>query len=384
MYRGFRQLSVLMAIMILFSGVSVSKVVAAPSGKQVKIGMVLALTGYLAATDRAARSGAELAIKYINDHGGINGSQLVGIIEDMKSQPQDGATAVSKLIFQDKVQFILTGYSSAGAAAEQPIVVQNEIPMVAACILPAKPEGVFAFYEPPKFVAEAMLQYAKAKGYANVGLMNNTTPYAQQVAAYAKQAAPAMGVNIVGIEEHKSDATSLSVPLTRLKAKNPSAILEVGSGPALLLAAKDMQALGMSIPLIIPNDDLSILKQVVDIKSDTYFLIKSIHLYPNLPNPEQKAALDAFMPIWNAASPGQDPNPAARAWDAVMTIAQAAKSANSNNYKKLIGAMENLSFWGASWECHFTPSDHYAMKTNPYIVADYEGGSIKQVFTPKN
>lgn len=75
----------------------------------IKIGAVLPLTGIASVHGQNERQGIELAVKEINNGGGINGKKLQVIYEDDETQPQKTLTAVKKLSEIDKVPLIIGG-----------------------------------------------------------------------------------------------------------------------------------------------------------------------------------------------------------------------------------------------------------------------------------
>ena len=70
----------------------------AVEGDTIKIGLVASLNGDLRPWGIDSERGAKLAVKQINENGGINGKQVQLIVEDSASTPEGGKSAAEKLI----------------------------------------------------------------------------------------------------------------------------------------------------------------------------------------------------------------------------------------------------------------------------------------------
>ena len=100
------------AIFALLSG-------CAPKAPEVyKIGFFSPTTGPAAADGTSALHAAQLAVKFINEAGGIKGKKLELIHYDDAAKPDQAVSVVRKLIEQDKVIAVISGsYSGATRAA---------------------------------------------------------------------------------------------------------------------------------------------------------------------------------------------------------------------------------------------------------------------------
>ena len=80
---------------LVFSSVSISL-----AEDEVLIGGALSLTGVQAPLDEPGLKGAQVAVKYLNDHGGILGKQVKFVNIDGKSDPVTVGNAAVELIDQ--------------------------------------------------------------------------------------------------------------------------------------------------------------------------------------------------------------------------------------------------------------------------------------------
>lgn len=100
----------------------------------VRIGLIAELTGQIPVVGASCKNGALLAVKEINDAGGI---ELDGkkykielIIEDSASKPEQAASAAQKLITQDNVVAIVGPNSSGNAIPASEIAEASKVVLI--------------------------------------------------------------------------------------------------------------------------------------------------------------------------------------------------------------------------------------------------------------
>lgn len=92
------------------------------SKKVVKVGLLHSLTGTMSISEIAVRDAELLAIKEINEAGGILGHQIKPVEEDGKSNPRLFGEKARKLIEEDKVVTIFGCWTSDSRKAVKPVV----------------------------------------------------------------------------------------------------------------------------------------------------------------------------------------------------------------------------------------------------------------------
>ena len=90
--------------------------------KSVKIGLLHSLTGTMSISETAVRDAELLAVKEINEAGGILGYQIKVVEEDGKSNPRIFAEKARKLLEEDKVAAIFGCWTSDSRKAVKPVV----------------------------------------------------------------------------------------------------------------------------------------------------------------------------------------------------------------------------------------------------------------------
>ncbi len=85
---------------------------AAPSGKPIRIGSTLALTGPLAATGQVHKIVGEIYVEQLNAKNGLLGRPVEWIVRDDQSKPDVARTLYEQLITVDKVDLLMGPYAT--------------------------------------------------------------------------------------------------------------------------------------------------------------------------------------------------------------------------------------------------------------------------------
>ena len=85
---------------------------AAPSGKPIRIGSTLALTGPLAATGQVHKIVGEIYVDELNKKNGLLGRPVEWIVKDDQSKPDLARTLYEQLITVDKVDLLMGPYAT--------------------------------------------------------------------------------------------------------------------------------------------------------------------------------------------------------------------------------------------------------------------------------
>ncbi len=101
------------------------------SGKTIKIGAILSITGAGGVYGPQSRDGANLAVKQINASGGVNGAQIALTINDDASDKAQSAQVAQKLIQSEQDLALLGPTLSNSAVAVHPLAESLKTPILA-------------------------------------------------------------------------------------------------------------------------------------------------------------------------------------------------------------------------------------------------------------
>jgi len=208
--------------------------------KKLLIGDINPLTGPGAYWGTGAKNALDLGAEQINKAGGIvvqgQRYEIKFIHEDDKYTGAAGVAAANKLIFTDKVKFIVGPLSSASILAFQPLVEAQKIVMI--CDSYAGPELLrgkkytFRGIIPSVHVAAPFMKWLK-DNYPHLKKAAHLTPNDATgwgSAQFDNDAAVYVGMDIVANEYYERGTQDFTSMLTRIVGKKPD-ILCLGGVP---------------------------------------------------------------------------------------------------------------------------------------------------------
>ena len=176
------------------------------AAEPIRIGYMATLTGEGATWGQHEREGALLAVKDINAKGGVLGRPLELVCYDVKGKPEEGVSAIRRLIYDDKVVAIGGSNYSGIQIAVAPIADKGQVPVVSSTATnPAvtvdpdtgkvRPYMFRIVYTDPyqgKVIADYLIKKCGAKKLAIIGDVGDA--YSEGLTEYVKRTAEALGV----------------------------------------------------------------------------------------------------------------------------------------------------------------------------------------------
>ncbi len=225
-------------------------------GDEIVIGQYGSLTGSEATFGIMTDRGVSLAIKQVNAAGGVKGKKLKVITLDDQGKSEEAATAVTKLITQNKVMAIIGEVASSRSLAAAPIAQQYKVPMITPSSTNPKVTEVgdyifrVCFIDP--FQGTVMAKFAnenlKAKKVAI--LTDVKSDYSVGLATFFKETFTNAGGTIVSEQSYSSGDIDFKGQLTNIKTAKPDAIFIPGYYTEVGLIARQARQIGLKQPLL--------------------------------------------------------------------------------------------------------------------------------------
>ncbi len=220
----------------------------------IKIGFIAPLTGDLGNLSQNAQVAVKIAVREINETGGIDGRNIEVIYEDSQCDGKLSIAAAKKLIEIDDVSFILGDLCSPGLIAMAETVNTLKVPAMSFCAsAPSVTNtGDFVFRNYPSDVFQAT--FAAKYLYNNLGYRNAVVVYLQNdwgeglYNAFNRDFTD-LGGKILLSEGFQLSARDFKTTLTKIKAANPDVIYFPGFTEASIMAIKQAGELGINIPM---------------------------------------------------------------------------------------------------------------------------------------
>lgn len=220
------------------------------------IGEVGSMTGGEASFGTSTNNGLTLALSEINAAGGVKGKKLAVATLDDQSKPEEAATAITKLITQNKVLAVIGEVASSRSLAMAPIAQNYKVPMISPASTNPKvtEQGDYifrvCFIDP--FQGTVMAKFAhetlKAKKVAILRDVKND--YSVGLANFFIETFKKSGGEIVTDVSYSAGDTDFSSQLTAIRAKKPDAIFVPGYYTEVGLIARKAKDLGITAPLM--------------------------------------------------------------------------------------------------------------------------------------
>ena len=204
------------------------------AGDEIVVGANFELTGNHAQYGANANNGLKLAIKEVNDAGGIKGKKIKIIEADAKSEAAESVNAATKLISDDKVIALVGPAVTANVIAESQVATDNMIPIIApAATNPdvtvengkVKPY-VFrsCFIDPQQ--SEVMAQFARKDLMANTAVLylDSSSDYSKSLGKIFKERFEADGGVVVMEEAFLAKDQDFKAALTKIQTANADVI----------------------------------------------------------------------------------------------------------------------------------------------------------------
>lgn len=244
------------ALALAFAGGAIAQKLA---GSELRIGIVVPVTGPAADVGKREAIGAQAAIDAINAAGGVAGVPIRPFFADEGANPQEAISAVRKVAGDDKVLAIVGPHYSSTAEATFPL--GNRLKVVQIAVASSKP-GVAKANRPYAFrntltedkIADAVVKTAmKRYGFRKVAIISDVKDAVAKSlgTAVLPAALQANGVEILTGKDPVSYQTgdlSFTTQVTRLKALNPEAIALGSVGPDALNIILEARKQGMKQP----------------------------------------------------------------------------------------------------------------------------------------
>ncbi|MCG6534517.1 MAG: ABC transporter substrate-binding protein [Syntrophales bacterium LBB04] len=309
-------------------------------GNTIRIGVIAELTGDMPAVGESCKKAAEMAVKEINDAGGLDiGDKKYKVnlfVEDNAGKAEQSASAAQKLITQQKVLAIVGPNATRYAIPASEIAESSKVVLITPwstnpkTTLDArtdKPKSfVFraCFIDPfqGRVVAKFALENLKTKKAAV--LYDVASDYNKGIAEYFKATFEQNGGQVVAFETYTTNDKDFSGQLTKIKKAGPDVIFLPNYYSEVPLQIQQAKRLGITVPFLGSDSwGSSELLKLCGKECEGYYF--STHYAADAATPVATKFIKAYHARYNAVPD----DVAALTYDAFQLLLQAIKSAGS-------------------------------------------------------
>jgi branched-chain amino acid transport system substrate-binding protein len=286
-----------------------------------KIGVVATISGPGAAWGIGVQSGVELAVKDINDSGGLKvGGKtytVQPVIYDDKYKASEAVTAVNRLVFDDQIKIIFGPIGSAPAMATLPMTTENKVltftPAYTSKVLSPEFKYSFRAMVPADiFSAPQIAWMSQRLGARRVGGLFPNDESGQQVAIVIANSYEKYGAKLVAKEFFERERVDFVPLLTRVLAQNIDAFELDGNSPQTAgLIVKQLRELGFKGAVVRTGGDgtAEIIQVAGKEASEALYVhqaldtaLPDVQAYTKRFEAAYKSAMNAFSPFFYATA----------------------------------------------------------------------------------
>lgn len=298
--------------------------------------------------------GAQLAMDEINAKGGVLGRKLTMVVADETDNPEQGVSAIKKLI-SENVDVLIGGYTSGVTLAQIPHIVRSKtIALTVGAASPAITAMVKKNYDRNKYIfrtgvlnslhlANGTLDYMTGflhgeRGMNKFALVGESAKWVQDLIPFLKKNAQEAGLDIVMDEIFDTSTTNFSPLLSKVKSSGAEYMVVIISHAASDVLAKQWYDARTPVPyggIDVKSQDTDFFERVGGkcISEVAFnFIVRAPLTEKTLP------FFDAFeqkykrQPVYTGSG----------AYDTVYAYADAVTRAGSMDTDAIIKALENI------------------------------------------
>ncbi|MEO3945678.1 ABC transporter substrate-binding protein [Gorillibacterium sp. CAU 1737] len=341
------------ALVLAISSTGCGNKKASDSG-DILIGANFEMTGGVASFGNSALNGVKLAVKQINENGGLLGGRKLKVLEADNASKADEATRAAQKLIADGAIALVGPVTTGNTMGAVPVAQEKKIPMIAPTATAVKVtvdersskvyDYIFraCFIDPfqGQVMADFALNELKIKNAAIY--VNSSSDYSKGLQKFFKETFTKGGGTIVAEESFQEKDTDFKAVLTLLKSKNPEAIYVPGYYEEVGKIVKQARELGITVP-IMGGDGWDSPKTVEiagkEALNNTFF---SNHYAPD----DTSKEIQDFVTSYKKEYGDQTPDAlAALGFDSVKLLADAitrAESTDPNKLKDALAATKDL------------------------------------------
>lgn len=228
----------------------------------IRIGVNYELSGAVATYGSNTVDGIKLAVKEVNEAGGINGKQVEAIILDNKSEPAEALSVATKLIAEENIVALLGPATSGACLNVVPAAMDAGIPMMTGSatnpdvtVDPATGETreyIFrtCFTDPPQAIVGAAFAMDELAVKKVAIYYDNTNDYSKGLYEVFKSEIEAAGGEIVAEEGFSADDQEFRPTLTKFKNAGAELIYVPAYYEKVAKIISQARELGIDVPFL--------------------------------------------------------------------------------------------------------------------------------------
>lgn len=348
---------------------------AAQAEDVIKIGVPVGLSGANSVVAPSVVQSAELAVEEINAKGGILGKKVMLEVADDGSGAAGAQKAFDSLIFQKKVNVLISMETSAARNAGLPIVTRGKTPFIYTSFYEGRSCNKYLFvnaWVPDQQVAPIVDYFMKKHSAKTYFLVGSDYAFGRGMLQFTRGYIEKKGGKVLGEEYLPMDGSDWTAVISKLKSAKPDAIITstAGGAPNVTLT-KQLRAAGVNIPYGNLAVDEGTAKSM---GADAEGIYISGSYLTNIDNAKNKAFMAAMQKKFGANL--KTPNDlSVPQYEGVYAYKMAVEKAGSTDADKVLKALAEVSVDGPRGVIRMNKQRHAPLTM--YLGQVQKDGSVK-------
>lgn len=343
----------------------------------IKIGVPVGLSGANSVVAPSVVQAAELAVEEINAKGGILGKKVLLEVADDGSGAAGALKAFDSLIFQKKVNVLISMETSAARNAGLPVVSRGKTPFIYTSFYEGRSCNPYLYvnaWVPDQQVAPIVDFFMKKHGAKTFFLVGSDYAFGRGMLEFTRGYITKMGGKVLGEEYLPMDGSDWTSVIAKLKGAKPDAVITstAGGAPNVTLT-KQLRAAGVTIPYGNLAVDEGTAKSM---GADADGIYISGSYLTNIDSPKNKEFLAAMNKKFGANL--KTPNDlSVPQYEGVYAYKAAVEKAGSTDADKVIKALAEVSVDGPRGNIRMNKQRHAPLTM--YLGQVQKDGTVKVI-----
>jgi branched-chain amino acid transport system substrate-binding protein len=354
----------------------------AQAADTIKIGVPVGLSGANSVVAPSVVQSTELAAEEINAKGGILGRKIEIEVADDGSGAAGAQKAFDSLIFQKKVNVLISMETSAARNAGLPIVTRGKTPFIYTSYYEGRSCNKYMYangWVPDQQVAPIVDYFMKANKAKNFFVIGSDYAFGRGMLDFTKSYIAKKGGKVVGEEYLPMEGSDWTAVINKLKSAKADAVITATAGGAPnVTLTKQLRAAGVTLPYGNLAVDEGTAK---DMGADAEGIVMSSSYVTSIDTAKNKQFMVAMQKKFGASL--KTPNDlSVPQYEAIYAYKAAVEKVGTTDADKVIPALSAVQFDGPRGTIQMNKQRHAALTM--YLGQVQKDGSIKLLESFKN
>lgn len=341
----------------------------------IKIGALFSVSGPASFLGEPERNTAEMMVTEINKAGGIKGRKIELVVYDTQADATKAVQAANKLIKDDKVVAIIGPSTTGDTMAVIPVVEKAGIPLISCAAgikitEPAK-KWVFKTAQNDALAVARIFDYLKKQKISKIAILTVSDGFGSSGREQLVLQAGKFSIQIISDETYGPKDTDMTAQLTKIRSGEAQAIVCWGTNPGPAVVARNVQQLGIKLPLYMSHgvSSMKFIELAGPAAEGIILPSGRVVVANHLPqtDPQRKALLN-YVDNYKKHYKVEGDHFGGHAYDAIMLIKGAIERGDDSPTAIRDQLEKTAKFAGIGGTFTYSPQDHAGLQSDAFVL----------------